>query len=68
MTRRTHWSGTAAAIAIAAIILGAAIAQAVRQDSLDPIWTIGWLPAALIGALYRPAARRSCWPRRRAQP
>jgi hypothetical protein len=55
------------AIGIAVFILGAAIAQAVRQDSLDPIWAVGWLPAVLIGALYRPAGRRPCWPRRRPQ-
>jgi hypothetical protein len=44
----------AAALAVAAVILGLTIAQAVRQGSLDPLWTIGWLPAVIVAALATP--------------
>ena len=47
-----------AALAVAALILGLTIAQAVRQDSLDPLWTIGWLPAVIVAALAMP--RKPC--------
>jgi hypothetical protein len=65
-----RWLLAAGTAVLAAIIVGAAIAQAVREHSLDPIWTVGWLPAVLV-AVY-PAvtgrggpARRPCLPRPR---
>jgi hypothetical protein len=45
-TRRIVAVGT---VAVIVIILGSAIAQAIRQHSLDPVWSVGWLPAVLIG-------------------
>ena len=70
MGTRTRWIVAAGTVALAAIILGAAIAQGVRQHSMDPVWSVGWLPAVLI-ALY-PAmtgrngpGRRRCLPRLR---
>jgi hypothetical protein len=39
----------AGTVAVTVIILGSAIAQAIRQHSLDPVWSVGWLPAVLIG-------------------
>jgi len=50
-----------AVLLVAATVTGLSIAQAVRQDSLEPILVIGWLPAMLIAASYRrPSSGRSC--------
>jgi hypothetical protein len=69
MGTRTRWI-LAAGMFAAAIVAGSAIAQAVRQHSMDPVWAVGWLPAVLV-AVYpsvtgrgRPA-RRPCLPWRR---
>jgi hypothetical protein len=65
MGTRHRWIVAAGTAALAAIIIGTAIAQAVRQHSLDPIWMVGWLPAVLV-AVYPAAtgrgrrARRAC--------
>lgn len=71
MGARNRWILRAGTFALSAIILGSAIAQAIRQHSLDPIVMVGWLPAALVAALYpaltgrdKPAHRR-CLPRLR---
>jgi hypothetical protein len=71
MTMRTwtRWIVAAGTFALSAIILGAAIAQAIRQHSLDPVWMVGWLPAVLV-AVYpsmtgRGPAHRRCLPRLR---
>jgi hypothetical protein len=51
---------------LSAIILGSAIAQAIRQHSLDPVMMVGWLPAVVVAGLYpaltgrEGAARRRC--------
>jgi hypothetical protein len=70
MTHRTRWLVTVGALTAAAVVLGAAIAQAVRQGSLTPIWLVGWIPAVVVAALYRPGSRRARGPRkrRRAEP
>ena len=47
-----------ASLAVAAVVLGVSIAQATRQDSLAPIWMIGWLPAVIVGAFYRPSGAK----------
>jgi hypothetical protein len=68
-TRRVVAAGT---LALSAIILGAAIAQAIGQHSLDPVWMVGWLPAVLV-AVYPSmtgrggprSARGRCLPRLR---
>ena len=49
MGTRTRWIVAAGTIAVTVIIIGSAIAQAIRQHSLDPVWSVGWLPAALAG-------------------
>ena len=49
-----------ASLAVAAVVLGLSIAQAVRQDSLEPIWMIGWLPAVIAGGVYRPSNAKRC--------
>jgi hypothetical protein len=56
---------TLAVLAIAAFIAIASVAQAIRQDSWSPIWSIGWLPAVLVVSLWAPTSRRSCRPRLR---
>jgi len=52
-------------LAIAALVALAGVAQAVREESWAPIWSIGWLPAVLVASLWTPASRRPCWPRLR---
>jgi hypothetical protein len=71
MRARTRWILRAGTFALSAIILGSAIAQAIRQHSLDPVIMVGWLPAVVVAALY-PAltgrdgvAQRRCLPRLR---
>jgi len=71
MGARTRWILRAGTFALSAIILGSAIAQAIRQHSLDPIMMVGWLPAVVVAGLY-PAltgrdggAQRRCLPRLR---
>ena len=51
MENRNRWILAAGTVVLAAIIAGAAIAQAARRHSLDPIWMAGWLPAVLV-AVY----------------
>jgi len=48
-------------LVVAALVTGLSIAQAMRQDSFDPILVICWLPAVMIAAYYgRPASGRRC--------
>ena len=70
MGTRTRWIVAAGTVVVTVIIMGSAIAQAIRQHSLDPLWSVGWLPAVLVG-MY-PAltgrgrsARGRCLPRLR---
>lgn len=67
MGTRTRWILTAAMFAVAAIILGSAIAQAIRQQSLDPVWMVGWLPAVMVAGMTgrRGSSRGRCLPRLR---
>lgn len=74
MGARTRWILRAGTFALSAIILGSAIAQAIRQHSLDPVLMVGWLPAVVVAGLY-PAltgrdaeAHRRCLPRLRRSP
>ncbi len=50
MGTRTRWILVAGTFAVSAVIIGSAIAQAIRQHSLDPVWMVGWLPAVLVAA------------------
>ena len=52
-------------LAIAGFVALASLAQAVRQESWAPIWSIGWLPAVLVASLWTPASRKPCWSRLR---
>jgi len=68
---RTRWILRAGTLAVSAIIIGSAIAQAIRQHSLDPVLMVGWLPAVVVATVY-PAltgrdgtAYRHCLPRLR---
>jgi hypothetical protein len=47
------------------IVAGAAIAQAIREHSWQPIWSVAWLPAVLVVTLRRPANPRECLARLR---
>ena len=47
------------------IVAGAAIAQAIREHSWEPIWSVAWLPAVLIATLRRLASPRACLSRLR---
>jgi hypothetical protein len=67
MGARNRWVVAAGTFALAAIIIGAAVAQAIRQHSLDPVWSVGWLPAVLI-AVYPAVTGRRGPPHRRCLP
>jgi hypothetical protein len=49
---------TLAAVAFVAV---ASIVDAARTDSFGPMWAVAWLPAVLVGVLYRPRSARRCW-------
>jgi hypothetical protein len=63
---RVWFALTAVAVAFVAV---ASIVDAARTDSFGPIWAVAWLPAVLVGALYRPGSALQCWarPGRRAR-
>ena len=70
MEARLRWVVAIGSLAVVLLVAGAAIAQAVREHSLDPIWTVGWLPAVMVAvypSLLRRdrSARRPCLPRLR---
>ena len=71
MRTRARWVVGAGMLALSAVIIGSAIAQAIRQHSLDPVLMVGWLPAVVVASMY-PAltgrggpAHRRCLPRLR---
>jgi hypothetical protein len=51
------------AVVAVAVVAGAAIAQAIREHSWEPIVMVAWLPAVLVGSLSRPQGARHCWRR-----
>jgi hypothetical protein len=61
MRRRFGW-GDWVTIGAATVVLAASIAAAIRQNSLDPIWTVGWLPAVIVAQLGRRERAKRCWP------
>jgi hypothetical protein len=67
MSARTTRLLTAVSLAAAGLVLIAAIAQAIRQGSFDPIWQVGWLLAVVVAMWYRPGQAYRCWPRRPAR-
>jgi hypothetical protein len=58
--RLIHRTFLAAVLVVAAVVTGLSVAQEFRQDSFEPILLIGWLPAVMVGAFYRPKSGRSC--------
>jgi hypothetical protein len=62
MRRRSGWYEWVAIVA-AAVVAGAAIAQAIREQSWEPILTVAWLPAVLVASLSRPQSAHHCWRR-----
>ena len=57
--RRSAWI-VLVALAVATVVGAAAVAQSVREHSLEPIWTIGWIPAVLVASLARPRTTAQC--------
>jgi hypothetical protein len=57
-------------VATAALVtvVGATIAQAVREQSWAPLASVAWLPAVIAGGFYRKDATRPCRPGLRRQP
>ena len=56
---RTHPSRlTVVALVAAVVVAVASTAQAVRERDLAPIASVGWLPAVLAAAFYRPRSGR----------
>ena len=51
MGTRIRWIVATITVAVSVIIIGSAVAEAIRQHSLDPVWSVGWLPAVLV-AVY----------------
>ena len=49
-----------ASLAVAAVVVALSIGQAVRQDSLEPVRMVAWVPAVLVGGLYRPSNAKRC--------
>ena len=68
MSKRAHTTMTALALLIAAAVLAATAAQALRDHSWAPVWAVGWLPAILVAALATPRGRATCRPRPRRRP
>jgi cyanate permease len=46
------------ALTLAAVIAVLTVRQAIRQDSWEPIWLAGWIPAVLVATCWMPARRR----------
>lgn len=65
MRRRTGRIYVTATLLIASVVAGATIAQAVREDSWEPILSVAWLPAVLVVTLRGSANTRGCLPRLR---
>ena len=53
------------AVAVAIVLLGAVIAQALNEHTWGPIWQVGWLPAVLVATLGTRRTPGRCWPRSR---
>ena len=65
MGRRPSRIYLAATLVIAGVVAGAAIAQAIREHSWEPILSVAWLPAVLVVSFRRSADPRECLPRLR---
>lgn len=48
------------ALAVAVLAGAAAVAQSVTEHSLQPIWTVGWIPAGLVASVARPQTAGQC--------
>ena len=54
---RSKSPAMAVILSAALLVVVATAVDAIRHDSWGPVWAIGWLPAVLLGSLYRPARR-----------
>jgi hypothetical protein len=58
MVRRRVGGLGVVALVVAVLVFGAAIARAIREHTLEPIWTVGWIPAGLVAAVGPPVGDR----------
>jgi hypothetical protein len=65
--RNFHRMLVIVAAAALVLVVGSAIAAAVREQSWAPLASVAWLPAVLAGGFYRKDAARPCLPRLRRQ-
>jgi len=65
--RNFHRVLVVVAAAALVLVVGSAIAAAVREQSWLPLASVAWLPAVLAGGFYRKDAVRPCLPRLRRQ-
>ena len=68
MGGKPHRIFLAATLVIPGVVAGAAIAQAIREHSWEPILSVAWLPAVLVVSFRRSADPRDLFqrlPRRR---
>ena len=49
MKRTLMWVW-AVSLGVALAVAGASVAQAIHEHGLEPIWSVGWIPAVLVGA------------------
>lgn len=42
-------------LAVGAVVVAAIVADAIRHDTLTPIWEMAWLPGVVAAAMYRPS-------------
>jgi hypothetical protein len=54
------------ALVLAGLVACAAIAQAISHHSLEPIWTVGWIPAVLVASIGSRKADHCAWRVRRS--
>jgi hypothetical protein len=60
MVKRPSRIYVAVTLLVAGVVAGATIAQAIREHSWDPVWSIGWLPAVLVATLGTRRDTRGC--------
>ena len=58
----------AVTLMVVGLVVGAVMAQAIREHSWQPIWSVGWVPAVLVDMLSRPADTRESLRRLRRRP
>ena len=64
--RKTRQLLVVVAVAAALVVAATAVVQALSRHSLEPIWTVGWIPAAIVASvasLTQPRMADRCRPR-----